>query len=173
MRRLNKILKTLLKSIIILICLILILVIIFKISTKLNPPVIENTEVENLQATQIDSSFSYIKNNWLKKNDFGLWEMYIEGEAYERGIINGKLSKDLIYKQEDAFVNQIKTMIAELPTIETAKELGLLPEEYDKIVEILGRKPNFTELSIYSVMWSEHCSYKNSIHWLKKLPKEI
>ena len=37
--------------------------------------------------------------------------MYIEGEAYERGIINGKLSKNLIYKQENAFVNQIKTMI--------------------------------------------------------------
>jgi len=53
-----------------------------------------------------------------------------------------------------------------------AKELGLLPEEYDKIKEILGREPNFTELSIYSVMWSEHCSYKNSITWLKTLPKK-
>ena len=59
-----------------------------------------------------------------------------------------------------------------LPTFETAKKLGLLPEEYDRIVEILGRKPNFTELSIFSVMWSEHCSYKNSIVWLKTLPKE-
>jgi phosphoribosylformylglycinamidine synthase len=56
--------------------------------------------------------------------------------------------------------------------IETAKKLGLIPEEYSKIEEILGREPNFTELSIFSVMWSEHCSYKNSIHWLKKLPKE-
>ncbi len=60
----------------------------------------------------------------------------------------------------------------ETPTVETAKKLGLLPEEFDKINEILGRTPNFTELSIYSVMWSEHCSYKNSIVWLKKLPKE-
>ncbi|MCB0735734.1 MAG: phosphoribosylformylglycinamidine synthase subunit PurL, partial [Bacteroidetes bacterium] len=59
-----------------------------------------------------------------------------------------------------------------LPTVETAVELGLRPEEYHKIVEILGRTPNFAELSIYSVMWSEHCSYKNSIIWLKKLPKE-
>ena len=56
--------------------------------------------------------------------------------------------------------------------IETAKKLGLIPEEYSKIEEILGREPNFTELSIFSVMWSEHCSYKNSIHWLKKLPKD-
>ena len=59
-----------------------------------------------------------------------------------------------------------------LPTLETAQKLGLLPEEYDKIVEILGRQPNFTELSIYAVMWSEHCSYKNSIVWLKTLPKD-
>ncbi len=53
-----------------------------------------------------------------------------------------------------------------------AVELGLLPEEYEKIKEILGRVPNFTELSAYSVMWSEHCSYKNSIVWLKTLPKD-
>ncbi len=57
-------------------------------------------------------------------------------------------------------------------TVETAVELGLLPEEFEKIKQILGRTPNFTEVSIYSVMWSEHCSYKNSITWLKKLPKE-
>lgn len=56
--------------------------------------------------------------------------------------------------------------------VETAKQLGLLAEEYDKIKEYLGRTPNFTELSIYSVMWSEHCSYKNSIVWLKTLPKD-
>ena len=60
----------------------------------------------------------------------------------------------------------------QLATVEQAKQLGLLPEEFEKIKEILGRTPNFTELSIYSVMWSEHCSYKNSIVWLKTLPKE-
>ncbi|MCR9153442.1 MAG: phosphoribosylformylglycinamidine synthase subunit PurL [Bacteroidetes bacterium] len=60
----------------------------------------------------------------------------------------------------------------EATSVETAKELGLLPEEFDKIKEILGRVPNFNELSIYSVMWSEHCSYKNSIVWLKTLPKD-
>ncbi|MCE9538350.1 MAG: phosphoribosylformylglycinamidine synthase subunit PurL, partial [Bacteroidetes bacterium] len=59
-----------------------------------------------------------------------------------------------------------------LTTVETAAKLGLLPDEYEKIKVILGRTPNFTELSIFSVMWSEHCSYKNSIVWLKKLPKK-
>jgi len=57
-------------------------------------------------------------------------------------------------------------------TIDQAKQLGLLEEEYHKICDILGRQPNFTEISVYSVMWSEHCSYKNSIVWLKTLPKE-
>ncbi len=57
-------------------------------------------------------------------------------------------------------------------TFETAKKLGLNQEEYDQIKLILGRDPNFTELSIFSVMWSEHCSYKNSILWLKTLPRE-
>lgn len=55
---------------------------------------------------------------------------------------------------------------------EVAKELGLLPEEFDKIKEYLGRTPNFTELSIYSAMWSEHASYKNSIKWIKTLPRK-
>lgn len=56
--------------------------------------------------------------------------------------------------------------------IETAAKLGLLPEEFEKIKSILGRIPNFTELSAFSVMWSEHCSYKNSIKYLKKLPRD-
>jgi phosphoribosylformylglycinamidine synthase len=59
-----------------------------------------------------------------------------------------------------------------LPTVETAKGLGLTADEFEKIQEVLGRVPNFTELSIYSVMWSEHCSYKNSILQLKTLPRE-
>ena len=60
----------------------------------------------------------------------------------------------------------------QLADVETAKNLGLLAEEFEKIKSILGRTPNFTEVSIFSVMWSEHCSYKNSITWLKTLPKD-
>ncbi|MBK8339171.1 MAG: phosphoribosylformylglycinamidine synthase subunit PurL [Flavobacteriales bacterium] len=56
-------------------------------------------------------------------------------------------------------------------SLDTARKLGLLPEEFQKIIEVLGRAPNFTELSIYSAMWSEHCSYKNSILLLKTLPR--
>ncbi len=57
-------------------------------------------------------------------------------------------------------------------TIALVKEHGLSEEEYDRILKILGRMPTFTELGIFSVMWSEHCSYKNSIAQLKTLPRK-
>jgi phosphoribosylformylglycinamidine synthase len=59
-----------------------------------------------------------------------------------------------------------------IATLEQAVKLGLREEEFEKITEILGRTPNFTETAMYSVMWSEHCSYKNSITWLKTLPRD-
>jgi phosphoribosylformylglycinamidine synthase subunit PurL len=57
-------------------------------------------------------------------------------------------------------------------TPELVSEHGLSPEEYEKIKSILGREPSFTELGVFSVMWSEHCSYKNSIALLKTLPRK-
>jgi phosphoribosylformylglycinamidine synthase II len=56
-------------------------------------------------------------------------------------------------------------------TLDLALEHGLTRDEYARILEILGRTPTYTELGIYSVMWSEHCSYKNSIALLKTLPR--
>src|SRR5690606_42061785 len=47
---------------------------------------------------------------------------------------------------------------------------GLKPDEYDRILEIIGRTPTFTELGIFSAMWNEHCSYKSSKKWLRTLP---
>ncbi|MBI5214317.1 MAG: phosphoribosylformylglycinamidine synthase subunit PurL [Ignavibacteriae bacterium] len=55
---------------------------------------------------------------------------------------------------------------------DVAIEFGLTNDEYNKIIELIGREPNYTELGMYSVMWSEHCSYKNSIAELKKLPRK-
>lgn len=78
----------------------------------------------------------------------------------------------MAYKSTNFISRYMSDVMEQAVTIDTAKELGLLPEEFQKIKEYLGRTPNFTELSIYSVMWSEHCSYKNSIVWLKTLPKD-
>ena len=55
-------------------------------------------------------------------------------------------------------------------TPELIAKHGLTPEEYERICGILGREPNFTELGVFSVMWSEHCSYKNSKLELRKFP---
>src|SRR5437667_2432900 len=60
--------------------------------------------------------------------------------------------------------------VAPIVTPEVVAQHGLTPEEFERIKKILGREPNFTELGIFSVMWSEHCSYKNSRRELKKLP---
>ena len=55
-------------------------------------------------------------------------------------------------------------------TPELVAEHGLSPEEYQRVLVAMGREPNLTELGIFSVMWSEHCSYKSSRIHLKKLP---
>ena len=57
-------------------------------------------------------------------------------------------------------------------TAQTAEQLRITPEEFKLIIEKLGRTPNFTELCAFSGMWSEHCSYKNSIKLLKTLPRD-
>lgn len=57
-------------------------------------------------------------------------------------------------------------------TVKTAQQLRLTAEEFELIKQKLGRTPNFNELCAFSGMWSEHCSYKNSIKWLKTLPRE-
>jgi phosphoribosylformylglycinamidine synthase II len=57
-------------------------------------------------------------------------------------------------------------------TVKTAEQLRLTAEEFELIKQKLGRTPNFTELCTFSAMWSEHCSYKNSIKWLKTLPRD-
>ena len=56
--------------------------------------------------------------------------------------------------------------------IALAKEHGLSPAEYDRMLAIVGRQPTLTEIGIFGAMWSEHCSYKSSKNWLKKLPTE-
>ena len=57
-----------------------------------------------------------------------------------------------------------------MTNVNNAIELGLNEDEFNQIIKYLGRIPNITELGIFSAMWSEHCSYKSSRKWLKKLP---
>src|SRR5215471_6230476 len=75
------------------------------------------------------------------------------------------------YNCEDRFGGPQQHMITEIPmTPEVLSQHNLSEDEYARIVKVLGRQPNLTELGIFSVMWSEHCSYKSSKVHLKRLP---
>ncbi|UCD14997.1 MAG: phosphoribosylformylglycinamidine synthase subunit PurL [Candidatus Omnitrophota bacterium] len=63
-------------------------------------------------------------------------------------------------------------MEKEITNLEIAQKIGISPQEYKQITELLKREPNYTELGLFSAMWSEHCSYKNSKKLLRLLPKE-
>lgn len=91
--------------------LILILVIYVVRVSHIDPPQIADKSALQLQRKQIDTSCYTIGNNWFRKSNSGLYEMYIEGKPFERGVIYGKLSAELVKRQEDNFVDQIKKMI--------------------------------------------------------------
>ncbi len=79
--------------------------------SKMTPPDIANKEALKLQRTPLNSTSWTLGNNWFRKSNTGLYEMYVEGAPFERGVINGKLSAELIQRQEDVFVGQITKMI--------------------------------------------------------------
>lgn len=90
---------------------LLVLLVWFIITVTIKTPVPEDLSIVSSNRTEIAPDFYTLKNNWIKKSETGLWEIYIEGDGFERGVIEGKLNKELAEKQEIAFVGQIKKMI--------------------------------------------------------------
>jgi isopenicillin-N N-acyltransferase-like protein len=86
---------------------LLLLFVLFK--SYILPPAVP--EVSIGKRTQLSENHFVLGNNYLKKNEFGIWEMYLEGEPYERGLIYGELAQELIQKQEDIFVGQINQLV--------------------------------------------------------------
>jgi len=91
--------------------LLAVLLIYFLASIYVATPDIKDKTSLNFERRQVDTNYYTIGNNWLKKSQSGLWEMYLEGGGFERGVINGKLTKELAELQETAFINQIKKII--------------------------------------------------------------
>jgi len=87
------------------------LCLIYYLMTRIEPPTLSDHSAEVLVVNKAGPTFFYCKDNWLKKSESGLWEMFIQGEPYERGVINGKLSANLIYRQEKAFIDRISEMV--------------------------------------------------------------
>ncbi|WP_245752748.1 C45 family autoproteolytic acyltransferase/hydolase [Chitinophaga arvensicola] len=79
--------------------------------SKMPPPEIADQRALQLQRKPLDSTAYTLGNNWFRKSNSGLYEMYVEGAPFERGVINGKLSGELIRRQEDVFVAQFSKMV--------------------------------------------------------------
>jgi len=94
-----------------LISIILSVVVYYSFFISIDIPQGCNMELLKLQREKKSENFYTIGNNWLKKNKQGIWEMYLEGGDFERGVIHGKLAEEMVVSQEDNFVGQIKTLI--------------------------------------------------------------
>jgi hypothetical protein len=79
--------------------------------TRVVPPAISDRSATERSVTVLPGGARTIPGGWLKQNRFGLWELYVEGAPFERGVVNGKLTANLIRSQESAFIRQIRTMI--------------------------------------------------------------
>lgn len=107
----KKILKYSAYTFSIIIVLLIILTIYVYYETKIEYPNVDKEKYSNITREKIAENHYRIGNNWLKLNEFGVWEMYVEGDAYERGRMYGELSKELIQTHEDYFIAQIDKMI--------------------------------------------------------------
>ncbi|HEY9178746.1 MAG TPA: C45 family peptidase [Flavipsychrobacter sp.] len=111
MKIIRKILKTtaIALGIFLLVCAVL-GVYIYNVS-EFDPPVIADSSVVKVETDHVNNSLYTIGNNWIRKNEYGLHEMYVSGSPYALGVKNGKLSRRQIIYQEVAFTDQIKQMI--------------------------------------------------------------
>lgn len=76
-----------------------------------HPPVIKDMTSLKAERQKVNDSTYYLGNNWLRKSESGIWEMYIEGNPFDRGVAFGKLSRELLYYQENAFFEQINKLV--------------------------------------------------------------
>src|SRR6195952_4794583 len=94
---------------------IILLLVIFAIYlvqvSKLPNPKVSDMSSLSLQRTEVSKDFYTLKDSWFRKSKSGLYELYVEGDPFERGVFNGKLTKELVVRQEDHFNEQINRMI--------------------------------------------------------------
>ena len=91
--------------------LLLVLVIYVVQVSKVDPPDVKDKSALQLQRTDHGNGFYTLKDNWFRQSRSGLYELYVEGDGFERGVINGKLTTELVKRQEDHFAEQISKMV--------------------------------------------------------------
>ncbi len=112
-------------------------------------PEVKNKSALRLKREKVTENFYRIGNNWLRKTDNGLWEEYVEGEPFERGVITGKLEKELLYSQEEAFVEQIHNLV---PNNSYLKFLGWFTRVFNRHLD--ENFPEENKLEIYGESFS-------------------
>src|SRR6185295_9230039 len=95
----------------VIVLLILVFIIYILIVSKTSPPAIKDKTALSWQRTEPVPGLYTLNNNWFRKSKSGLYELYVEGRPFDRGVVNGKLTKELIQLQEDYFNDQINKMV--------------------------------------------------------------
>ncbi len=103
---------------------------------KVADPKIKNKASLQLQRTEVSKGFYTLNNNWFRKSKSGLFELYVAGEPFEMGVINGKLTKELVVRQEDHFSERINKMVPSTLTRNNLKYLiGWFNRNLDNIIK--------------------------------------
>jgi hypothetical protein len=111
---LKKLFRILFRTFVIFLVILVGFFIYFIFAVQIERPKIKDKSALKRSRVDISPSFYKVENNWLKQNEHGLWELYVEGNGFERGAANGLLTKELAEKQEDAFISQIQILVPDL-----------------------------------------------------------
>lgn len=90
---------------------LLALIVYVRVVAKVDPPSPKSRAILDETVVQADTGLFVLGNNWFRKSESGLYELYVEGEPFERGVANGKLTRDLVHYQEEAFTRQIHQLV--------------------------------------------------------------
>ncbi|MEO7313081.1 MAG: C45 family peptidase [Chitinophagaceae bacterium] len=115
--------------------LVILCIYVVQVSKVPDPKVADMSSLQ-LQRTEVSKGFYTINNNWFRKSSSGLYELFVAGDGFEMGTINGKLTKELVQRQEDHFTEQIKKMVPSKFTRNYLKYLiGWFNRNLDKIIK--------------------------------------
>lgn len=135
-----------------LVALLLVLFVIYILDVNITPPKVPKSKLQDVKRVEIGADSFQLANNWLRKNDYGLWELYLEGDAYDRGTAFGKLAYNLNEQKEDAFINEIRNKVPSESFLNFLKYLvgwinrdldDYIPEEY--LLEIYGSSQSMAD----------------------------
>ena len=104
-------LKKLLIFILVVSSLCVLIVVLFRLVVNVKDPVPADLWIVNAERVEIEKDFYSLENNWFRKSESGLYELYVEGDPFERGVANGKLTRELVQYQEAAFNKQINLLV--------------------------------------------------------------